>query len=523
VAGALALPWLGLLLEAAFLALWPISYDLTQGSDFSYEYLLQYEQVWDWFRPILQRFEALFPTAAVSLEQLTTLLSIFWIASFLLYFTAFLVLRALPGGWWAVPVVLGFTLLFQATFFLMPGTFTTDLFSYVMYGYIPRVYELNPYIYVPGYFPGNRMTSWIHPIWYYTPSIYGPVWLDLSVWLTGFIKDRSLVDQALAYRLVSNVAHLANLGLVGLLLRKLAPPKAAALFLLIAWNPLLLFEIAGSGHNDSAMLLFVLLAALLAVYRRHLLAVVALTAGALVKLTPVLLLPLLLVHWAAQRRDWPAQLRRLALGGLVSLAVAVALYLPWYSGPQTFQLIDYWSKGPMYMNYLPDLLAQTIADQLLDPARLDQATSWETARTWVKWLTRLVFIGYFLWELGRVRRRADPSLRSGRALLASMSRLLLIFLLLVNTWVLPWYITWPFMLALPLGWERLQTRLATAFTFTAPVMMYNHHYWSIHMAPWLYAVYASPLLLLAAPALRRLSHLCTTPRPADQLSSESSV
>jgi hypothetical protein len=505
VARLLALFWLGILLEATFIGLWPLSYDLTQGRDFSYEYLLQYPQVWELFRPALERFESLFPSAAISLEQLTTMLSIFWIASFLVYFTAFLVLRTLPGRWWlAAPVVL-FTVLFQATLCLMPGTFTTDLFSYAMYGFIPRVYELNPYIYVPGYFPANRMTSWIHPIWYYTPSIYGPLWIDFSYWLTGFTLDRSLVDQALAYRLVSNLAHLVNLGLVGLLLRKLATPQAVSLLLLFAWNPLLLFEFAASGHNDSAMMLFVLLACVLVAYRQHLLSVAALTAGTLIKLTPILLLPLLLMHWASTQRTRLAQVGRLALGGLVFLVLAAALYKPWYIGPDTFQLIDYWSKSPMYMNYVPDLVAGALAERVLDPAQRDLDAARETARTWMKWLTRIIFLGYFAWELLHLWRRIQTAKDSAQAVIAAMSRVFLVFLLLVNTWVLAWYITWPFMLAVPLGWQRVQTRVAAGFTFTAPVMMYNHHYWSIHMAPWLYLVYLAPLLLLVLPLFRRTS------------------
>ena len=491
---ALGVAWLGALLAGTFVALWPISYDLTQGSDFSYEYLVQYEPVWEWFRPIFLRFEALFPTAATSLEQLTTMLTIFWIASFAIYFSAFLLARGLPQRWWTVLLVVAPVPVFQAILFLMPGTFTTDLFSYVMYGLIPRVYDLNPYIYVPGYFPGNRMTSWIHPVWYYTPAIYGPVWIDLSVWLTGFTRDRSLVDQALAYRVVSNLAHLVNLGLIALLLRRLRPARPASLFLLVAWNPLLLFEFAASGHNDSFMLTFVLLSALLVTLRRRLLAVAALALAALVKITPILVLPLLLFHWAGRQRRRLLQLRALVVGGLVALGLAVALYRPWYNGPDTFLLVDYWSKGPLYLNYVPDLLAGTIADQVLDPSRLNQEAAWETARTWVKWVTRLIFLGYFTWELMHVRRR--------RELLAAMSRVFLVFLLLVNTWVLPWYLTWPFMLAVPLGWDRLLTRVVTAFTFTGPLMMYNHHYWSEHMMPILYVVYLAPLLLLLPPLAR---------------------
>jgi hypothetical protein len=491
--GTLLLVTLGALLELVLLALWPLSYDLTQGADFSYEYLLQYRQVWEFFRPILERFEARFPTAATSLEQLTTMLTLFWVAAFGLYTAAFLLARGLPQRWWlAIPIVAG-AVLFQATLFLMPGIFTTDLFSYAMYGFIPVVYDLNPYIYVPGYFPANRLTSWIHPIWYYTPSIYGPLWIDLSVWLTGFTRDRSLVDQTLIYRLVANLAQLTNVGLFALLIHKLRAPQPLSLLLLFAWNPLLLFEFAASGHNDSLMMALVLLAALLVAYRAYWLAVVALAAGALIKVTAVLLLPLLAAHWALQYQRLPARLGVLALSSLTALGLAVLLYLPWYSGPETFLLIDYWSRGPMYLNYVPDLLATTLADQLLDPHRLNQAASWETTRTWAKWAGRIIFLGYFAWELTRVRRVVE--------LLAAMSRVLLVFLLLVNTWVLAWYIAWPFMLAAALGWRRLETRLTTAFTFTAPVMMYNHHYWSEHMSPLLWAVYLSPLLLLL-PALR---------------------
>jgi alpha-1,6-mannosyltransferase len=499
---------LGLLLELVLLGLWPLSYDLTQGADFSFEYLLQYRDVWEFFRPILERFEALFPQAATSLELLTALLTLFWLAAFGLYAAAFLLVRRLPRRWWlALPIVVG-TVLFQATLCLMPGTFTTDLFSYAMYGFIPRVYDLNPYIYVPGYFPANRLTSWIHPIWYYTPSIYGPLWIDLSVWLTGFTRDRSLVDQALIYRLVSNLAQLLNVGLFALLIRKLQAPRPLSLLLLFAWNPLLLFEFAASGHNDSLMMSFVLLAMLLAAQRVYWLAVLALAAGALIKVTAVLLLPLLAIHWALQHRRLPRRLGVLALAGLISLGLAVLLYLPWYSGPETFLLIDYWSKGPMYLNYVPDLLARAIADQALDPDRLDPTAALETARTGLKWATRVIFVGYYAWELTRVRRVTD--------LLAASSRVLLIFLLLVNTWVLAWYLTWPFMLAAALGWERLETRLAAAFTFTAPVMMYNHHYWSEHMSPLLWFVYLAPLLLLLPRTGRLLGRgrLPAEPSPA---------
>ena len=102
----------------------------------------------------------------------------------------------LPGGdparsTWAsrpcaarVLVVVAFEVVFQVTLFLTPGLFTTDIFSYVMYGHISAIYNLNPYIYPPNYFPNNPLLNgnWIHPIWWDQPSVYGPLWTDIG-WL----------------------------------------------------------------------------------------------------------------------------------------------------------------------------------------------------------------------------------------------------------------------------------------------------------------------------------------------------
>ena len=51
----LLLGCLGSALVATYVAVWPVSFDLTQAPEFSYEYLVQYRIVWDWFRPIFER------------------------------------------------------------------------------------------------------------------------------------------------------------------------------------------------------------------------------------------------------------------------------------------------------------------------------------------------------------------------------------------------------------------------------------------------------------------------------------
>src|ERR1043165_2628819 len=102
----------------------------------------------------------------------------------------------------ALAVVLLFEVVFQVTLFVTPGLYTTDIFSYVMYGRISAEYNLNPYIYPPNYFPGNPLLGWIHPIWHDQPSVYGPLWTDLAWVFARWIEPLSLMEQVLAHTLL---------------------------------------------------------------------------------------------------------------------------------------------------------------------------------------------------------------------------------------------------------------------------------------------------------------------------------
>jgi len=99
---------------------------------------------------------------------------------------------------------------------------------------------------------------------------------------------------------------LALVALVGRLLsRRGRSPAYAAVY---AWNPLVLVEYSGSGHNDPTAMVWLLLA-LLVLESRPTLSAAALTAAVLVKLAPLIALPFL---W----RRWPWRARLLALAAL---------------------------------------------------------------------------------------------------------------------------------------------------------------------------------------------------------------
>ena len=103
------------------------------------------------------------------------------------------------------------------------------------------------------------------------------------------IRQDALAASYLGWRLLWTFSAL--LLFHGLLRTWLDPPRALAGTLLLAWNPLILYETLGQGHNDVAMLFWVLACAWCLARRRYTLAVLALVAGALFKFVPLLLLP----------------------------------------------------------------------------------------------------------------------------------------------------------------------------------------------------------------------------------------
>jgi alpha-1,6-mannosyltransferase len=85
-----------------------------------------------------------------------------------------------------------------------------------------------------------------------------------------------------------------------------------------AWNPLVIVEFAGSGHND-ALALAAVVTALLIIRRHPALSTIALTAAALVKVFPAVLLPLWMrrAGWPRTREGWLAALLAGATGALL--------------------------------------------------------------------------------------------------------------------------------------------------------------------------------------------------------------
>jgi hypothetical protein len=159
-------------------------------------------------------------------------------------------------------------------------------------------------------------------------SPYGPVWMHL---MRGV--GRLTSDPVAEVRLVKLIAMLSTV-LAGLFLYGLAEPSERLIALTAFWwNPAVIVETAGEGHNDAVMIVAVLMALWALVRRWPTLAASALSTAILVKYVPAMFaLPCLAFAW------WTGLVSRrtIAASVLVAGMIGVASFYALWAGAGTF-------------------------------------------------------------------------------------------------------------------------------------------------------------------------------------------
>lgn len=227
-------------------------------------------------------------------------------------FAAFVAWRARESRA-TVLIVVAFAALFRLAILFEPPRLSDDIYRYVWDGRVQAA-GINPYRYVPA----DPALSHLRDATIYEHinrrdfalTIYPP--LAQMIFLIATRVSESIIWMKAVMVSFEVVAMWA----VARLLASYNLPRQR--ILLAAWHPLLVWEIAGGGHLDAALICFVCLALLARRGGRDTLAGFLLACAALTKLFPVALAPAL--H---RRGDWrmPA----------VFVATFVAGYLPYSS------------------------------------------------------------------------------------------------------------------------------------------------------------------------------------------------
>jgi hypothetical protein len=245
-----------------------------------------------------------------------------------------------------------------------------------------------------------------------------------------------------------------SIALVAWILGRVSPGQRSLGTLLFAWSPVVLFETVGNGHNDGAMMFFVLAALALSLSRSdrwRLLAPSALALAALLKYTTGLLFPVLYLYHLYSLSDWRSRLRYLAISGLIAGVVVVALFAPFWEGLHTLDAARYqntltvgtpvWILNYLAKQHLPALkgldLPQKVLFALFGVVYIAQLARLVRApRLWMSVAFEVVF--FSLYAVGKFY---------------------------------PWYAVWPIALA---ALEPTGRRLGWLLTFTGGVLAWNY-------------------------------------------------
>ncbi len=403
----------------------------------------------------------------------------------LAYLTAWQWAKKIKGkaGWM---ILIAGTGLFSFLLLYLAPFGSNDIYDYISHGRILGIYHADPFRIVGSQFPEDIFTYYMG--WPYTPSAYGPLW-EILAGITAIKAGEGVMQNVIAFKLLSGIFLLGSIVMVALILHRKSPQNALAGTLLLAWNPVVLFEIWGNGHNDMSIVFWILVA-IWAIDRRFFtVAIMALVAGILFKYMPVLLLPAAGLVALQLLPNTTSRQRFILVTFLLASTLVVVTYAPFWHGFQTLSVtrrahLFTTSLASTIFNYLAPTMGQDIA-----AAEVSKIAAGLTAL-----FTMLVT--YWVWK--------KPSTESfSRAAFV----ILAFYLLGTVLWFWSWYAVWLIGLA-PVVNNRYMRNLAVLLGFSAmtkhfitgplviwprvPVPHARGEFWlmvGVFVIPWLYLAF----------------------------------
>lgn len=216
----------------------------------------------------------------------------------------------------ALMVIIATAALLRLLALAAPVFLSDDINRYIWDGRVAAA-GINPYRYIPtdsqlvplrdaSVFPNINRNN-------YAPTIYPPVAQML------FLMANYLGGTVLSVKVAFVAIEAVGIGALLIILRTAGVPRER--ILLYSWHPLPVWEIAGSGHVDAAMVALVALALAAALTGRRSWSGAALGAATLVKFFPLVLAPAMWRPTRGNQWDWR--------WAIAFIAVIIAAYLPY--------------------------------------------------------------------------------------------------------------------------------------------------------------------------------------------------
>lgn len=213
--------------------------------------------------------------------------------------------------------------------FYAPPILSADLWHYTLFGRMVSVYHQNPYV-----IPASSISEDLYyplAIWRETTTQYGPLWTMIEA-MVAWLVGSSVLSAGLSFKVIGAAANIGGAVAVADLARRIGGGSGVRAVVIYAWNPAVLLEGAGSGHNDATMAALAVIGLALAGRRRWLPAVALVVASAMVKYLTFLLLAILGIYVLAREKT-PKQVAVQALRiSAVTALVTMIAYAPFARG-----------------------------------------------------------------------------------------------------------------------------------------------------------------------------------------------
>ena len=361
-----------------------------------------------------------------------------------LYFFGYHLARRLQGRTAWLIVFGGALASSLALIFLFPLD-AADIFDNILHGRILGIYGQNPFTQVINQFPKDPFFA--YTAWKRSPAAYGPVWEILSGAAARLAGD-GLLTNLIAFKLLPGSFFLASTFILGMILKRIDPKQAPARTLLFAWNPPVLYETWGNGHNDPLIVFWCLCAALALLHQRYTISILALVAGTLSKFIPILLIPAAIGLALSSLNGLRQRARFLVTSIVFSSLLIILAYLPFWAGVQVLSIER---RRHLFSSTLPAVIYQLIRPRL----GLEQAATTVSLAALILTILFALWQGYRAWRAG-----------SWQGFIKASSTVLTFYLLLTCLWFQQWYPIWLIGLA-PLLKPGPARRLALIFGFSA--------------------------------------------------------
>lgn len=347
--------------------------------------------------------------------------------------------------------IMAFGLLFGFTLVWLYPITANDLFRYVLRGRIWAIYGESPMLTPPNAFPDDPYIAFAGEFGEWV-SGYGPLW-EILVQAPLRLGATEMASGVVSLKLLVLLFYLLCAALMGWYAR---PEQGSALTVLtfFAWNPLILIQGPGNGHNDMVFMALMVLGIILWQRNWWWAATLILTLSALAKAPALLIIPLFGVTLLREEPSWRQRLTKVVIAGVIGLVTVYLVYA--VLGPVTETLRGVTDmlttrRGFAIASGTRMILREVIPGQIAEP--IPRATA------------RYIFILFYLWLLIQVWRNRLNVITAG--FLAYFSQLML------GATFRIWYPMW----LIPLAALHLSTALfwrTFLFSLTAELSIINY-------------------------------------------------